>query len=112
MDVTGHPSGGPTALAVAGTGATIILPGLYGPDTEVPLLLDKAVLKELKILGVFSHNFRSVDAAIKLAGKGNYPMAEMISHRFPLERAEEAIKLVGGEVKGETPLKVVLDPVL
>jgi len=34
----------------------------------------------------------------------------MISHRFPLEKAEDAIKLVGGEIEGETPLKVVLDP--
>jgi len=110
MDVTGHPSGGPTALAVAGTGATIILPGLYGPDTEVPLLLDKAVLKELKILGVFSHDFPAVEAAIKIASRDKYPLSEMISHRFPLEKAEDAIRLVGGEIKGETPLKVVLDP--
>jgi hypothetical protein len=29
-----------------------------------------------------------------------------------LEKAEDAIKLVGGKVPGETPLKVVLDPEL
>jgi alcohol dehydrogenase len=110
MDVTGHPSGASMALTLAGTGATIILPGLYGPDKEVPLLLDKAVLKELKLLGVFSHDFPAVDAAIKIARRGKYPLSEMISHRFPLEKAEDAIKLVGGEVEGETPLKVVLDP--
>jgi alcohol dehydrogenase len=110
MDVTGHPSGASMALTLAGTGATIILPGLYGPNTEVPLLLDKAVLKELKLLGVFSHDFPAVDAAIKIARRGKYPLSEMISHRFPLEKAEDAIRLVGGEVEGETPLKVVLDP--
>ncbi|MDZ7696139.1 MAG: hypothetical protein U5R49_04145 [Deltaproteobacteria bacterium] len=32
-------------LSLAGTGATVILPGLYGPTTEVPLLLDRVVLK-------------------------------------------------------------------
>jgi alcohol dehydrogenase len=110
MDVTGHPSGASMAMTLAGTGATIILPGLYGPNTEVPLLLDKAVLKELKLLGVFSHDFPAVDAAIKIARRGKYPLSEMISHRFPLEKAEDAIRLVGGEVEGETPLKVVLDP--
>jgi alcohol dehydrogenase len=110
MDVTGHPSGASMALTLAGTGATIILPGLYGPNTDVPLLLDKAVLKELKLLGVFSHDFPAVDAAIKIARRGKYPLSEMISHRFPLEKAEDAIRLVGGEVEGETPLKVVLDP--
>jgi alcohol dehydrogenase len=112
MDVTGHPSGASTALSLAGTGATVVLPGLYGAKTEVPLLLDKAVLKELRLLGVFSHDFRAVNAAIKMAGRNQYPLEKMISHRFPLERAEHAIKLVGGEVEGETPLKVVLDPSL
>jgi len=112
MDVTGHPSGASMALALAGTGATVVLPGLYGPDTQVPLLLDKAVLKELKLLGVFSHDFKAVNAAIKLARTDKYPLAEMISHRFSLEQAQQAIQLVGGEVKGEMPIKVVLDPKL
>jgi len=112
MDVTGHPSGAPMALSLAGTGATVILPGLYGPTTEVPLLLDRVVLKELNLRGVFSHDAPAVEAAIKLAQQAEYPLVEMISHRFPLEKAEEAVKLVGGSIPGETPLKVVLDPAL
>ena len=73
-------------------------------------MLDKAVLKELKLLGVFSHDFPAVEAAIKIARRGKYPLSEMISHRFPLEKAEDAIRLLGGEVEGETPLKIVLEP--
>ncbi|MBN1106922.1 MAG: alcohol dehydrogenase catalytic domain-containing protein [Deltaproteobacteria bacterium] len=110
MDVSGHPSGAALALDLAGVGATIVLPGLYGGATQVPLLLDKAIFKEQKLLGVFSQDFASVEAAIKLARRGRYPLAKMISHRFPLERAEEAVRLVGGELKGEPPLKVVIDP--
>jgi len=112
MDVSGHPSGAALALSLAGTGATVILPGLYGPTTEVPLLLDRVVLKELNLKGVFSHDAPAVEAAIKLARQGAYPLTDMISHRFPLEKAEEAVKLVGGAIPGETPLKVVLDPML
>jgi alcohol dehydrogenase len=112
MDVTGHPSGASLALSLVGTGATVILPGLYGPNTAAPLLLDRVVLKELKLMGVFSHDFPAVEAAIKLAERGKYPLDEMISHRFPLEKAEDAVKLVGGMVPGETPLKVILDPAL
>ncbi|MFC1884086.1 zinc-binding dehydrogenase [Thermodesulfobacteriota bacterium] len=112
MDATGHPSGAASALAVAGFGSTVILPGLYGSDTEVPLKLDKAVLKEIKMIGVFSHNFPAVETAIGIARKGKYPIEEMISHRFPLEKAEEAVLLVGGELEGELPLKVVLDPTM
>ncbi|MCF8083614.1 MAG: alcohol dehydrogenase catalytic domain-containing protein, partial [Deltaproteobacteria bacterium] len=91
MDATGHPSGASLALSLAGTGATVILPGLYGPTTEVPLLLDRAVLKELTLKGVFSHDAPAVEAAIHAARQDKYPLVEMISHRFPLERAEDAI---------------------
>ncbi|MFH1032986.1 MAG: alcohol dehydrogenase catalytic domain-containing protein [Pseudomonadota bacterium] len=112
MDVSGHYSGAAQALALAGLGATVVLPGLYGAETQVPLLLDKVVFKELKLLGAYSQDFASVETAIGLARRGGYPLEEMISHRFPLERAEEAVRLVGGEGGGQPPLKVVIDPSL
>jgi alcohol dehydrogenase len=112
MDVTGHPNGAETALSLCGLGATLVLPGLYGPQTKVPLLLDKVVVKELKVLGVYSHDFKAVEPAIRMAAKGGYPFEEMITHRLPLEQAEHAIKMVAGEVPGENAMKVVLDPAL
>ena len=112
MDVTGHPSGAETALSLCGLGATLVLPGLYGPQSKVPLLLDQVVVKELKLLGVYSHDFKAVEPAIRMAAKGGYPFEEMITHRLPLEKAEYAIKLVAGEVPGENAMKVVLDPAL
>lgn len=111
MDVSGHPSGAATALTLAASGAAVVLPGLYGATTQVPLLLDKAVFKELRLLGAYSQDFEAVEAAITLAKRTKLPLTDMISHRFPLERAEEAVRLVGGEGP-VTPLKVVLDPSL
>ncbi|MFZ5585832.1 MAG: zinc-dependent alcohol dehydrogenase [Thermodesulfobacteriota bacterium] len=112
MDVSGHPAGAAAALGLAGTGAAVVLPGLYGATTQVPLLLDRAVFKELRLLGAYSQDFEAVEAAIGLARRTQAPLKEMISHRLPLERAEEAVRLVGGEGGGEPPLKVVLDPSL
>jgi len=110
IDVTGHPSGAVTALDVAGVGAKVILPGLYGPDTQIPLIMDKAVLKELKLYGVFSHTYRAVETAIGIVRSKKYSLQKMISHTLPLEKAEQAVKLVGGELNGKIPLKVVLNP--
>ncbi len=110
MDVSGSPKGASLALDLAGNSATIVLPGLYGPETQVPLLLDKAILKELKLQGVFSHNYPAVETAIGIAEKNRYPLEDMISHRFPLHCAREAVELVGGFDGREMPLKVVLDP--
>ncbi|WP_419660676.1 alcohol dehydrogenase, GroES family [Desulfosarcina variabilis str. Montpellier] len=110
MDASGHPDGARLALDLAGVGASVILPGLYGAQTEVPLLLDRAVFREIRLIGVFSHDCRAVTAAIEMVKRKGYPFKDMISHRLPLEKARHALALVGGDLPGETCMKVVLDP--
>jgi len=112
MDVSGQAAGAQTALALAGSGATVVLPGLYGGKAEIPLLLDKIVFNEITLKGVFSHDFKAVKPAIKMAAKKKYPFEELITHRFGLEKAEHALKLVGGEDRDQFVMKVVLDPTM
>ena len=107
MDVSASPSGAQLALSLAGKGSKFIMPGLY--KENVSLNLNYAVVNEIHILGVFSHDFRAVRPAIKMAKKKRFPFEDLISHCFPLEDAEKAIKLVGGE-EDEVPLKVLIDP--
>lgn len=110
MDVTGNPKGAITAIDLVKKKGTVVLPGLYGMDKEIPVVLDKIVFKEVRVQGVFSHDVRSVLSAIPLAYSKKYPLERMVTHRFPLKEAEKAVKLVGGEIKGETPIKVVIVP--
>jgi alcohol dehydrogenase len=110
IDVTGHPEGAMKALDLVRKGGTIILPGIYGAGKSIPLILDKLVFKEVKIQGVLSQNVQSVLPAIKLAEARKYPVEKMVTHRFPLEEAEKAVRLVGGEYGGEEAIKVVLLP--
>ena len=112
MDVTGHPNGARTALSLAGLGATVILPGIYGAGVETPLPLDKMVFNEITLKGVFSHDYPAVEPAIKMAASGKYPLEDLVTHRLPLEEALHGIKLVAGEVPGENVMKVLLDPAL
>jgi alcohol dehydrogenase len=109
MDVSGDPAGAELALSLTGRRGTIVLPGIYKGE-KASLDLDQVVLREIKLLVVFSHDFRAVRPAIQMARQGRYPFAELITHRLPLEQAKRAICLVAGEEKGENPLKVVLDP--
>ena len=108
MDVSGSPSGAELALSLAGRRSTVVLPGIY-KGKKASLNLDHAVFHEIKIMGVFSHDFRAVRPAIKMARQCRYPFQELITHRFPLGEAERALRLVAGE-EGELPLKVILDP--
>lgn len=110
MDVTGNPRGAITALDLVKKKGTVVLPGLYGMDKEIPLILDKIVFKEVRLQGVFSHDFRSVLPAIQLAESGKYPLEKMVTHRFSLEEAEKAVRVAGGEMEGEDPIKVVIVP--
>jgi alcohol dehydrogenase len=110
MDVTGRPEGAMKALDLVRKRGTIVMPGIYGAHQAIPLILDKIVFKEIRIQGVLSQDITSVLPAIKLAEARKYPLAKMITHRFPLEQAEEAVRLVGGEKPEQEAIKVVLIP--
>jgi len=110
MDTTGNPQGLIASLDLVGSGGTIIVPGLYGMDKEIPLIMDKVVYKEVRILGVFSQDVSSVIPAIKLAESRKYPLEKMVTHYFTLEDAERAVQVAGGEIEGEYPIKVVIIP--
>ena len=112
MDVTGNPKGAILALDLVRQGGTVVMPGTYGTGVEIPLILDKVFLKEIRIQGVYSHDMGSVIPSIKLVESRKYPLEKMVTHRFPLERIEEAIKTVGGMAPGQSPIKAVMDPKL
>ncbi len=110
MDVTGNPKGATTAIDLVKKKGTVILPGLYGMDREIPLILDKIVFKEVRVQGVFSHHSQSVIPAIHLAETGKYALEKMVTHRLSLEEAEKAVRIAGGEFQEENPIKVVIIP--
>jgi alcohol dehydrogenase len=110
MDVTGTPEGAMKALDLVRKRGTIVMPGIYGANKAIPLVLDKIVFKEIKIQGVLSQDLTSVIPAIKLAESRKYPLTKMITHRFPLAEAEKAVRLAGGEMPEQEPIKVVIIP--
>lgn len=110
MDVTGRPKGLTTSIDLVGKRGTIVMPGLYGLNTPVPLMIDRVIFKEVTLLGVFTHDITGVIPAIKLAESRKYPFEKLVTHRYPLDQGETAVKVAAREVEGENPIKVVIVP--
>lgn len=78
--------------------------GLFG--RPVRLNVDRLVVKELRVQGVFSSNWRAWDRALRLVRQGRVRLSPLISHRLPLSAWREAFELLW-QRKG---LKVLLIP--
>lgn len=110
VDVTGSGSAVRTSLRLVRAKGTIVSAGVTGDETLTPVPLDTLLYKELRVQGVFSYDSDAMRRALTLARRGKYPFGKLVTHKFPLERAEEAVKTAGRELPGVEPIKVALVP--
>ena len=115
LDVTGSAKGIVSSLDLIKQQGTLVCASIIeatkdGKDATAPIPIEKIVRNEVRFQGVFTSGGSSTIAAIKLVESGKYPFEKMVTHRFPLEKAEEALQAVGGETKGVYPIKAVLIP--
>ncbi|MDA8218444.1 MAG: NAD(P)-dependent alcohol dehydrogenase [Dehalococcoidales bacterium] len=77
-------------LAAVRPGGTVVAVGNFS-ETTFPVDMMRVVLKGLKVHGVFRYaNQFAQGAAMAAAGRVN--LGALISHRFPLDRAQEALE--------------------
>ena len=88
LEAVGHAATQEQALGCVRAGGRVVLVG-YSPET-LPLNSGRVMFRELEILG--SLGCRPVDypRVIELARAGRLRVAELVTHRFPLERIAEA----------------------
>jgi len=93
--VPGEPSTVADAIAMAATrGRVILAASKHGRPVEA-FQHDLAVRKELALVAVRGHDHASVEAALRTIASGRYPLARLCTHRFPLSRAGEALRMAG-----------------
>ncbi len=109
VDVTGNGASIQKSLDLVRKQGTVVNCGVTGTDKLTSLPLDKIVFKEIRFQGVYAKQIDAILSAIKLAKSGKYLFEKMVTHVFPLEEAEKALKMVAG-VAGEYPIKVILKP--
>jgi threonine dehydrogenase-like Zn-dependent dehydrogenase len=75
--------------------------------------LDTVISKTINFRGVRGHSFKSVEMGLELMASGEIDLEAMSTHEFGLEGVDEALRLVGGEIRdqhGNMAIHVTIDP--
>lgn len=80
------------AFDIADRGARLLLFSVPGPDAKFEMPMYDVFSKELKIYGSFV-NPDSHQEAVDLINAGRIQTAPLITHRYPVDKLEEAIKM-------------------
>ncbi|MDN5362229.1 MAG: L-iditol 2-dehydrogenase [Moorella sp. (in: firmicutes)] len=104
IDAAGNNAALKTAMALVRRNGQITKIG-WGPK-PVDMSLDPIIAKAATLQGSFSHTWSTWEAVLQLIANGTIMMEPMITHRFPLDKWEEAFRLVDAKVA----VKVVIHP--
>jgi len=95
-----------SAPSLARKGGTVLLFGGCPTGTAVSFDAEKIHYGELHVQGAFHHTPVAVERSFRLIVSGQVAIRPLISHEMPLEKAKEALELMGS---GKA-LKIVLRP--
>jgi len=98
FEAAGSPRTAGDAVRIAKRGGKVVMIGL-APDDNFPYPLVHAQLREIDILSVFRYS-NVYPSAIALVAEGRVDTKSLITHRFPLERAEDALLLSDSRADG------------
>ena len=107
IDCTGSPRAVNAGLSMTAPGGTYTLPGIAVPAGEIPIrFYEDVARKNVRIQGVWVSDTRHLYRALNLVLSRKFPFEKLVTHRFPLEKATEALKTV----EGRSAMKAVLLP--
>ncbi len=111
IDVTGSTSSPAIAAQIVRPLGTFIMAGsTVTPTVELPW--NELVRKEARVHGVNSHDQEAVRAAIEIAASNQYPLDRMVTNRYALAEASNALRQVRDASTTNGVIKAVLDPTL
>ncbi len=105
IEASGAPSAVQAALQVAAPEAHLLIIGDYG-EQRASFLWNHLLHQELQITGSNASQ-GAWREALRLLSEGQLPLEQLVTHRFPLPRFEQAFDLV--KSRDETVIKVVVE---
>ncbi len=90
-------------------GGRVVLLGVAGEGKKLTLPADRLVLGDVHAIGTVSYTTGSWVRLLRLLDAGLVELDQLVTHRFPLERFEEAFRLLADDRRGAVA-KIVLEP--
>ena len=104
---TGAPSAIDQAISCLDSGATFVVFAVPAPGQDHPMPLNELWRREVTIRTAYGAAPADLQMALELIASGRVAVNDMITHRLPLERAQEGFALVANA--GES-VKVIIEP--
>jgi L-iditol 2-dehydrogenase len=93
FEAANRPEGAQLALRLARRGGTVVLEGISGVE-EPALTADLISLGNLHVQGIFGASRAAWGWVVDLFGQGQLDPGPLVTHRLPLERHDEAFRLL------------------
>src|SRR5262249_4209396 len=96
VECVGHPAAVPEGLELCRDGATYLVLGQYADAGNVSFNPHTITRKQLRLAGSWGFEPRHVDQALRLLERSQWRLRfeSQVTHRFPLEQADEALQTV------------------
>jgi len=105
IECAGHERAVEQALAATRRGGVVLLFGVSGPEAQARIRPYEIFLRELTIVGSFVNPFTH-QRAIQALAAGHVNPERLVSHRFPVEKTAEALRVS----RSPEAVKVVVQP--
>ena len=106
FEAVGIPKTFNLAMKLTKKGGKAIIFGIFEDEFSTKSLVD-AMVKELEVIGTSSYCW-DFERAIELSSTGVVNLKPLITHHWPLMEVNEAMNVKN--VKGDQPLKIILNP--
>ncbi len=108
IEAAGHPQAQAAAAELLARGGRLTILGIAGTDRTTPFNFDPLVFRDASVEAVFAYPSSVFGRAVRLIDEGTIDPSPLVTHRFPLSQAADALSLL--ESRREPAIKVLLDP--
>jgi threonine dehydrogenase-like Zn-dependent dehydrogenase len=98
------------ALACVRPEGTVVLAGLKGGRLVDGLSVDDVVLRGIRVIGARSAGWDAYEQGLAYLLDHSERFTPLRTHVLPLDRADDAVRILAGEVENEHPIYVSISP--